>query len=118
MTAHDSQMLKGVLSAVLLRLLADRESYGYELVTRLHDLGLDGIQDGTVYPALGRLEREGDVVSRLVPSDNGPARKYYRPSSQGYARLAAAQDAWATLVRALEPLLAAPAPPRPKEEPR
>jgi len=49
---HDSQLLKGVLSLALLRLLADRESYGYELVTSLHDLGLTEVQDGSVYPAL------------------------------------------------------------------
>src|SRR5258708_1339018 len=47
---HDSQLLKGVLSLALMRLLADRESYGYELVTRLHDLALTEVQDRSVYP--------------------------------------------------------------------
>ncbi len=56
---HDPQLLKGVLSALLLRLLADRESYGYELVGRVRELGLDGLAEGTIYPALARLEREG-----------------------------------------------------------
>ena len=64
-----------MLSLVLLRLLAERESYGYELVVRIHRAGLSGIAEGTVYPALARLERERRVSSRLVPSSSGPARK-------------------------------------------
>jgi PadR family transcriptional regulator PadR len=113
--AHDSQMLKGVLSLALLRLLAERESYGYELVTRLHDLGLTEIQDGSVYPALGRLERDGHVTSRLVASSSGAARKYYRPSRSGYAELAHNEQAWRGLVRALDPILSTPVPAKPKE---
>ena len=69
---HDPQLLKGVLSLLLLRLLADRESYGYEVVQSLHQLGLSDISDGTVYPALARLERESRVSARLVSSRSGP----------------------------------------------
>jgi len=115
--AHDSQLLKGVLSLALLRLLAARESYGYELVGRLHELGLRQIQEGSVYPALSRLEREGSVISRLVSSNSGPARKYYRPSASGYASLAESEAAWKTLVNALEPILSKPVPARPQEAP-
>lgn len=116
--AHDSQLLKGVLSLALLRLLADSESYGYELVTRLHDLGLADVQDGSVYPALGRLERDGHVTSRLVASSSGPARKYYRLSASGYGELKQTGQAWNHLVRALEQILASPVPTRPKEAAR
>jgi PadR family transcriptional regulator PadR len=113
--AHDSQLLKGVLSLALLRLVAERESYGYELVVRLHDMGLPDVQDGSVYPALGRLERDGHVTSRLVASSAGPARKYYRLSRAGYAELSHTERAWNNLVRALEPILSKPVPTRPKE---
>jgi PadR family transcriptional regulator, regulatory protein PadR len=112
---HDSQLLKGVLSLALLRLLAERESYGYELVAQLHDLGLTEVQDGSVYPALGRLERDGHVTSRLVASSSGAARKYYRPSATGYAALAHIELAWLSLVRALEPIVSKPVPAKPKE---
>jgi len=112
---HDSQLLKGVLSLALLRLLAERESYGYELVTQLHELGLTEIQDGSVYPALGRLERDGHVTSRLVASSSGAARKYYRLSAAGYAALAHIELAWRSLVGALEPILVKPVPAKPKE---
>ena len=71
---HDPQLLKGVLSLLLLELLAQRESYGYEVVQRLHTIGLIGVLEGTVYPALSRLEREGRLSTRLVASPYGPAR--------------------------------------------
>ncbi len=55
---YDPQVLKGVLSLLLVRLLAERESYGYELVQRLREIGVTDIAEGSVYPALSRLERE------------------------------------------------------------
>jgi PadR family transcriptional regulator PadR len=105
---HDSQLLKGVLTLVLLRLLAERESYGYELVSRVHELGLPDVPDGSIYPALGRLEKEGHLSSRLVPSSAGPARKYYRLSRSGRAMLAQRGRAWTELVTLLQPLFASP----------
>jgi PadR family transcriptional regulator, regulatory protein PadR len=87
-------MLKGILSLLLLHLLAEQESYGYEVVQRLRAEGLTDLTEGTVYPAMARLEREGSVSSRLLPSQSGPARKYYRPTAAGLAALAAGKKAW------------------------
>jgi PadR family transcriptional regulator, regulatory protein PadR len=95
---HDPQLLKGVLSPLLLQLLAERESYGYEVVQRLHEIGLADVLEGTVYPALARLEREGRVSARLVSSSSGPARKYYRPTPEGYDALAMGTANWLSLV--------------------
>ncbi len=104
---RDSQLLKGVLPMLVLALLTEAESYGYELVTRLQAAGLADIGPGTVYPVLNRLEREGAVASRLVASATGPARKYYRPTTRGTAELAAAGAAWdrlaATVAAVLDP---------------
>jgi PadR family transcriptional regulator PadR len=105
-TDRDPQLLKGVLPMLVLALLAERESYGYELVTRLQEAGLAGMSTGTVYPVLGRLEREGAVASRLVASPSGPARKYYRPTPEGLAALAGAREAWADLARTVHAVLA------------
>src|ERR1700682_6480002 len=112
---HDSQLLKGRLFLALMRLLAERESYGYELVTRLHELGLTEVQDGSVYPALGRLERDGQVTSRLGASTSGAARKYSRVAASGYAALNHIESAWQSLVRALEPIVSRPVPAKPQE---
>ncbi len=114
---HDPQLLKGVLSPLLLRLLAEQESYGYELVQRLHQLGLSAIEDGTVYPALARLEREERVSTRLVSSRSGPVRKYYRPTDAGYAALAAGANAWQALAEVVGPAFARPLPPEPAPPP-
>ena len=103
-TTHDTQLLKGVLGLVLLRLLSEAESYGYELVTRVHALGFNDVPDGSIYPALTRLEREGQLESRLVPSSSGPARKYYRLSANGVEALTRGERAWRFLVARVEPL--------------
>jgi PadR family transcriptional regulator PadR len=107
---HDPQLLKGVLSILLLHLLSERESYGYELVQRLHGIGLTGVLEGTVYPALARLEREGRVSTRLVPSHAGPARKYYRPTIAGRAALTAGAASWDALAALVGAQLARPLP--------
>ncbi len=107
-SAHDPQLLKGVLSLLLLKLLAERESYGYELVQNLHQIGLSGISEGTVYPALARLEREGRVSARLVSSQSGPARKYYRPNESGFLALAEGTANWLFLVSVVNPVLTNP----------
>lgn len=105
---HDPQLLKGALGLILLRLLAQGESYGYELVTRVHDLGLVDVADGSIYPALTRLEREGQLASRLVASTSGPARKYYRLSESGRDALEAGTRAWLSLADVVTPLLTGP----------
>jgi PadR family transcriptional regulator PadR len=105
-TSHDPQLLKGVLSLLLVRLLAERESYGYEVVQRLREIGLADINEGSVYPALARLERELRIESRLVASRSGPARKYYRPTSDGRQFLEDGAASWLSLTEVVNPVLA------------
>ncbi|WP_029663566.1 PadR family transcriptional regulator [Cellulomonas sp. KRMCY2] len=102
---RDPQLLKGVLPMLVLHLLTERESYGYELVTRLQAAGLTDIAAGTVYPLLTRLEREASISSRLVASTSGPARKYYCPTPDGAAALAAAVRGWEQLARTVAGVL-------------
>lgn len=91
---RDPQLLKGVLPILVIGLLGESESYGYELVSRLRGSGLRDISPGTVYPVLNRLEREGHLTSRLQASSAGPARKYYRPTEAGADRYADGLLAW------------------------
>ena len=104
MAAHDPQMLKGVLSLLLLELCGQREDYGYALVVRLQELGFPELAEGTVYPALARLQSQGLLQARLVPSTSGPARKYYAPTAAGAAELVRARRAWDELVAAVSAL--------------
>jgi PadR family transcriptional regulator PadR len=107
---HDPQLLKGVLSLLLLHLLAERESYGYEVVQRLQAAGFADVLEGSVYPALSRLQKEGRVDTRLVPSPSGPARKYYRLTDTGRDALAAGTATWARHVAAVDVVLGRPLP--------
>jgi PadR family transcriptional regulator, regulatory protein PadR len=110
---HDPQLLKGVLSLLLLHLLAGQESYGYEVVQRLQAVGFTDVLEGTVYPALARLEREGRVSARLVSSPSGPARKYYRPTPAGYAALASGTATWTRHAAIVNAVLSGPVPTKP-----
>ena len=107
-SAYDPQLLKGVLGLLLLHVLAERESYGYEVVQRLHGLGITDLAAGTVYPALSRLEREQWLTSRLVPSDEGPARKYYRLTHAGHAALESGAAEWHSLAELVSRQLSRP----------
>ena len=104
---YDPQLLKGVLTLLLLRLLAERESYGYEVVQRLREVGLSEISEGTVYPALGSLEREGRIGARFMPSSTRPARKHYQPPRRTPARTAGTAD-WVSLADMVTAVLAGP----------
>lgn len=100
--AHDAQMLKGVLALLLLSLLSEQDGYGYSIVTRLKAAGFDDLAEGTVYPALTRLEAAGLLESRLERSASGPARKYYRTTELGRAELATRAESWRALVAAVD----------------
>ncbi|HSV67953.1 MAG TPA: PadR family transcriptional regulator [Mycobacteriales bacterium] len=112
-SGHDPQLLKGVLSLLLLHMLAEQESYGYEVVQRLQAVGLADVLEGTVYPALARLEREGRVTARLVSSSAGPARKYYRPTAAGYAALVTGTATWTRHTAIVNAVLTRPVPTTP-----
>ena len=98
MRHHDPQQLKGVLGLLLLALLDEREDYGYALVVRLRDHGFPDVAEGSVYPALTRMERHGLLAAHLQASSSGPARKVYRLTREGAAELKRAADAWTDLV--------------------
>lgn len=98
-------MLKGVLSLLLLRLVGDHEDYGYAIVVRLRQAGFTELTEGSVYPALTRLESAGLLDSRLVRSASGPARKYYVLTAAGQLEIARALDAWTALTTNVDHVL-------------
>lgn len=102
---HDPQMLKGVLAPLLLHLLDRRTDYGYSIVTRLQEAGLDGLNESTVYPALTRLERTGMLTSELRPSAHGPARKYYSTTDLGRRECQRLLGSWRDLAAAVTTIM-------------
>jgi PadR family transcriptional regulator PadR len=94
-----------VLDLAVMLVLEQGESYGYELNRALADAGFDDLGDATVYGTLRRLEQSGWLHSRLVPSTDGPARKYYALTTDGRQRLKEGMTQWNEMVsvmRALE----------------
>ncbi len=77
------QVRKGLLDVCILRALADKERYGFELVKTLADVPGLGLSEGTLYPLLSRLRVQGLVNTRLEESTEGPARKYYTLTPEG-----------------------------------
>src|SRR5665213_4537335 len=89
-----SQLLRGVLDLCLLAVMGDGPAYGYEMTKRLRTRGLSTVGEGSIYPILGRLERDGLVETRRAASNGGPPRKYYSLSSEGERALEAGVNEW------------------------
>ncbi|MEU5901399.1 MULTISPECIES: PadR family transcriptional regulator [Streptomyces] len=101
---------RATLPLCLLGILdGEPKSYGYALLSRLGDAGLDGVKPATLYPALTRLEEEGAVEVEWGAGDGGPGRKYYRITEEGQARLRRDQAAWGNFSRTVASLLPAEA---------
>lgn len=77
----NSQFKKGVLEICVLALLDRKDCYGYEMVDEISKN--ISISEGTIYPLLKRLKKEGLVISYLKESHGGPPRKYYRITDLG-----------------------------------
>lgn len=81
----------------ILRVLSEREYYGYELVKTLVDVPGLGLTEGTLYPLLSRLRVQGLVTTRLEESSEGPARKYYSLTKEGRRALELMEEYMDTL---------------------
>ena len=75
--ANSSQLLKGILEGCILKIILEKETYGYELYSSLKSSGFDDLSEGTLYPLLIRLEKNGLLSSISRDSPLGPKRKYY-----------------------------------------
>jgi PadR family transcriptional regulator PadR len=78
-----TQLRKGILELAVMGVLYHERHYGYSLVRALTETGSISLKEGTIYPILARLDRDGLVRSEWVESDQGPPRKYYALTSSG-----------------------------------
>jgi PadR family transcriptional regulator PadR len=95
------QMRKGVLDLCILEALARGEWYGYALVKALVAIPGIGVAEGSIYPLLSRLRRQGLVTTRLEESTEGPARKYYRLTDEGRRQAARMAGYFGQMVQGL-----------------
>ncbi|NIZ93292.1 PadR family transcriptional regulator [Kineosporiaceae bacterium B12] len=104
-----TQLLKGVLDLAVLAVVAREDGYGYDVVRRLRAGGLAEVGDASVYGTLRRLYAAGALTSYVVPSEEGPHRKYYGINAQGEQVLAQQRASWRGFADSVDRLLG-PAP--------
>lgn len=93
----EQQMKKGVLEMLVLKLLAEEEKYGYQLISELKEKSnhMFLLKEGTLYPILYRLEDEGLVISRWSEAKGKEvSRKYYSITEKGKEDLVQLMDLW------------------------
>ena len=99
-----TQVRKGVLELCILRVLGEGRLYGYDIVKRLRGVKGLVVREGTVYPILSRLKKEGFLHTQIEESSEGPPRKYYALTDPGTRELAAMQGSWEELVASIATL--------------
>lgn len=96
------QMRKGILELVILGALENNRHYGYSLIKTISE-GVDIlINEGTIYPILSRLSKEGLIGSEWIESNQGPPRKYYVITHEGLKTARALRKEFSELIRMVE----------------
>ena len=99
----DVMLTKELIAAstepLILTLLSNGESYGYELIQEVKRLSAEQIEwtDGMLYPVLHRMERKGWIQSRWREAENGRKRKYYSIRKDGAKALREQREQWVTV---------------------
>lgn len=83
----DTQLMKGILEGCVLAIIQKGETYGYEILSELEQHGFEELGEGTLYPVLTRLDKNGYISCRKAKSPLGPIRKYYTITPSGIERL-------------------------------
>lgn len=102
----NSNFMAGVPELMILRLLQDREMYGYEIVAAIRSGTSEAVTlgEGVVYPVLHGLERDGALKSRRK-AVNGRSRVYYTLTAKGARRLSDLTQTWTNLNSAIQTML-------------
>ncbi|WP_420118647.1 PadR family transcriptional regulator [Micromonospora sp.] len=100
-----TQLLKGVLDLAVLAVLRDSDGYGYDILRRLREAGLEEVGDASVYGTLRRLFAAGLLTTYVVPSEAGPHRKYYALNVAGRDQLTRSGKTWRAFATTMDQLL-------------
>jgi PadR family transcriptional regulator PadR len=99
-----TQLRKGLLELCILNVVGRQRVYGYDIVKQLRNLDALVVREGTIYPILSRLKRDGLVKTSLEESPEGPARKYYELTRRGEQLLAEMNTYWDVLAQGIKAL--------------
>ena len=85
-----------VATPLVLAILAENESYGYQIICRVRELSEEEVKwkDGMLYPVLRRMEKQGLIASTWRDSNGGRARRYYRLKPRGRRQLEVEEKQW------------------------
>src|SRR5512141_1467916 len=105
-----SDIPQGTLDLLILKVVALGPIHGYAIAQRLQQFSRDvvQVQQGSLYPALHRLENRGLLVAEWKESDTGREAKFYRLTVKGRVRLGLEEKEWRRLAEAVRLILAAP----------
>ncbi|MBN1808979.1 MAG: PadR family transcriptional regulator [Planctomycetes bacterium] len=98
-------MKKGLLELCILNILDRRSMYGYQLVKVLRHVPGLVVTEGTIYPLMGRLKKDGLLTTTFKESPNGPVRKNYELSAAGKKRLREINSMWKDVSLAVDALI-------------
>jgi len=93
----EAQVKKGILSFIVLNILSRKHFYGYELMDEIQRVSTYNIAEGTLYPLLDRLKKDGLVTSEWVHQPSGVPRKYYSITKAGESTLEIMNRHWLSL---------------------
>jgi PadR family transcriptional regulator PadR len=98
---------QGTLDLLILRCLANDAQHGWAISERLQQISGDvlRVQQGSLYPALHRLERRGWISAKWGASENNRRAKFYALTTKGHKQLEAERDAWEALTAAVAQVL-------------
>ena len=110
-TTVSKEMMKGTIVPIILKLLNERDMYGYELIQVVNERTDNVLQwkEGTIYPWLHRLESDGTIRGQWRTQTNGRRRKYYGLTRKGVHALETKSEEWKVLAKAVNTLLFQPA---------
>lgn len=97
-----TQLRKGILELAIMSALYRDTHYGYSLVREMTAAGVFNLKEGTIYPILSRLAKEGLVETEWVESKQGPPRKYYALTAAGRAMCEALMVEFRRLIKVVE----------------
>jgi PadR family transcriptional regulator PadR len=100
-----AQILKGILEGCILLIISKENTYGYGILEILKHNGFSDITEGTIYPILIRLEKQGMLSSQLKESPLGPRRKYYSLTQKGESELSEFLQEWESLSKNVDGLI-------------
>src|SRR5579872_5230046 len=106
-TAGDAELLQGTLDMLILKVAALRPIHGYAIVQRLQQISKDKLQirQGSLYPALYRLENRGWLKAEWKTTDGGREAKFYSLTKVGRQQLEAEKEGWKRLCDAISLVL-------------